>query len=33
VVVKGEWDTPVLRLAAAERILAQLAKTALAAAA
>jgi transcription-repair coupling factor (superfamily II helicase) len=33
VVVKGEWDTPVLRLAAAERILAQLAKTALAPAA
>jgi transcription-repair coupling factor (superfamily II helicase) len=33
VVVKGEWDTPDQRLAAAERILAQLAKAALQAAA
>jgi transcription-repair coupling factor (superfamily II helicase) len=33
VVVRGEWDTPDQRLAAAERILAQLAKVALAAAA
>jgi transcription-repair coupling factor (superfamily II helicase) len=33
VVVKGEWDTPDQRLAAAERILGQLAKVALQAAA
>jgi transcription-repair coupling factor (superfamily II helicase) len=33
VVVKGEWDTPDQRLAAAERILSQLAKVALQAAA
>jgi hypothetical protein len=33
VVVKGEWDTPDQRLAAAERVLAQLARAALQAAA